>query len=83
MLEFRHNGHNGRKVSSKQFLDGITKDMIAKAENEVERRLRSLCDPETGQPVKVTKQRHNGEATWSVEGSPQAIAAIKNITRAD
>ncbi len=76
MLEFRR---NGRKMSSKQFFDGIKKDMIAKAENEVERRLKSLCDPETGHPAKITKQRRNGEATWDIEGSPQVIAAAKKI----
>lgn len=76
MLEFTR---NGRKVSSKQFFDGIEKDMISKAENEIERRLRSLRDPETGRPVKITKQGRNGEATWNVEGSPKAIEAAKKI----
>ena len=76
MLEFTR---NGRKVSSKQFFDGIEKDMISKAENEIERRLRSLRDPETGRPVKITKQDRNGEATWNVEGSPKAIEAAKKI----
>jgi hypothetical protein len=76
MLEFRR---NGRKLSSKQFFDGINKDVIAKAEDEIERRLRSLRDPATGRPVKVTKQRRNGEATWYIEGSPQAVAAAKKI----
>lgn len=70
---------NGRTMSSKQFFDGIKKDMIAKVENEVEHRLRSLRDPETGLPVKVTKQVCNGEATWNVEGSPKAIAAANKI----
>lgn len=76
MLEFRR---NGRKMSRQQFFDGIKKDALAKAEGEVERRLRSLRDPETGRPVKVTKQVRNGKATWNVEGSPQAIAAAKKI----
>lgn len=76
MLEFRR---NGRKMSSRQFFDGIKKDMISKAEDEIERRLKSLRDPETGKPVKVTKRRKNGDATWNVEGSPQAIAAAKKI----
>lgn len=76
MMEFRR---NGRKMSSKQFFDGIKKDVIAKAEDKIERRLKSLRDPETGRPVKVTKQRRNGEATWNVEGSPQAIEAAKKI----
>lgn len=76
MLEFTR---NGRKVSSKQFFDGIEKEMISKAENEIERRLKSLRDPETGRPVKISKQRRNGEATWNVEGSPHAIEAAKKI----
>ena len=76
MLEFRR---NGRKMSSKQFFDGIQKDMIAKAEVEIERRLRSLRDPETGRPVKITKRHRNGEATWNVEGSPRAIEAAKKF----
>ena len=76
MLEFRR---NGRKMSSRQFFDGIKKDMISKAEDETERRLKSLRDPETGKPVNVTKRRKNGDATWNVEGSPQAIAAAKKI----
>lgn len=79
MLEFRR---NGRKISNQLFFDDIKKDMLAEAESEVESRLRSLRDPETGQSVKVTKQRRNGETTWSVEGSPQAIAAAKKIMRA-
>lgn len=79
MLEFTR---NGRKMSSKQFFDGIKKDMIAKAEDEVERRLKSLRDPETGKPVKVTKQRRNGEATWNIEGSPKAIEEAKRIVGA-
>jgi hypothetical protein len=66
-------------MSSRQFFDGIKKDMISKAEDEIERRLKSLRDPETGKPVKVTKRRKNGDATWNVEGSPQAIAAAKKI----
>lgn len=76
MLEYTRNGH---KVSSKQFFDEIEKDLIAKAESEIERRLKSLRDPETGMPVKVTKQRRNGEAAWNIEGSPQAIEAAKKI----
>ncbi len=76
MLEFTR---NGRKMSSRQFFDGIKKDVVAKAEDEIERRLKSLRDPETGLPVKVTKQRRNGEATWNIEGSPQAIEAAKKI----
>lgn len=76
MLEFTR---NGRKMSSKQFFDGIKKDAIAAAENEIEKRLKSLRDPETGRPVKVTKQRRNGEATWNIEGSPQAIEAARKI----
>ncbi len=76
MLEFRR---NGRKMSSRQFFDGIKKDMISKVEDEIERRLKSLRDPETGKPVKVTKRCTNGDATWNVEGSPQAIAAAKKI----
>ena len=76
MLEFTR---NGRKISSKQFFDGFEKDVIAKAEDEIERRLKSLRDPETGKPVKVTKQRRNGEATWNIEGSPQSIEAAKKI----
>ncbi|MEM8789698.1 MAG: hypothetical protein AAGE76_15685 [Pseudomonadota bacterium] len=32
MLEFTR---NGRKMSSKQFFDGIKKDMITKAEDEI------------------------------------------------
>lgn len=79
MLEFTR---NGRKVSSKQFFDGFTTDIIAKAEEEIERRLKALRDPETGNPVKVTKQRCNGEATWNIEGSPQAIEAAKKIMEA-
>jgi len=76
MLEFTR---NGRKMSSKQFFHEIKKDMIAKAEDEIERRLKSLRDPETGLPVKITKQRRHGEATWNVEGSPKAIEAAKKI----
>ena len=79
MLEFTR---NGRKVSSKQFFDGMLEDAVAQAENEIEGRLKALRDPETGKPVKVTKQRRNGEATWNVEGSPQAIAAAKKIVGA-
>ena len=78
MLEFRR---NGRKMSNKQFFDGIKKDVLASAEDEIERRLRSLRDPETGQPVKVSKKRNNGEASWHVEGSPEAIEAAKKIMR--
>lgn len=54
MLEFRR---NGRKMSSQQFFDGIKRDILAKAEGEVERRLPSLRDPETGQPVRRLHQR--------------------------
>ena len=76
MLEFTR---NGQKVSSKQFFDGMLEDAVAQAENEIERRLKALRDPETGKPVKVKKQRRNGEATWSIEGSARAIEAAKKI----
>lgn len=76
MLDFTR---NGRKVSSKQFFDGMMKDVIADAENEIERRLRALRDPETGRPVKVTKSRKGGEPAWSIEGSPRATEAAKKI----
>ncbi|MEL6202290.1 MAG: hypothetical protein AAFR39_08005 [Pseudomonadota bacterium] len=76
MLEFKR---NGRKMSSKRFFDEIKKDVLASAEDEIERSLKSLRDPETGRPVKVTKERRNGEATWNVEGSPKAIEAAKKI----
>ena len=76
MMEFKR---NGRKVSIDKFFDGIKEDVIANAEDEIERRLKSLRDPETGEPVKVTKQRKNGEASWNVDGSPEVIEAAKKI----
>ena len=76
MLEFRR---NGRKMSRMQFFDGLQKDMSANTEDAIEHRLKSLHDPKTGQPVKSTKQRRNGDATWKVEGSPQAVEATKNM----
>ena len=75
-IEYRR-GH--RKVTSKQFFDGIKEDIIKGAENEIELRLKRLRDPATGQPVRITKKRINGEATWSIEGSPEAIEAAKRI----
>ena len=71
--------HNGRKVSSKQLFDGYKKELIAKAEDEIKRRLKSVIDPETGQPVQVTKQHRNGEVILKVEGSRQAIEAANKI----
>lgn len=79
MLKFTR---NGRKVSSKQFLDGLEKDLIKKAEDKIERRLKSLRDPATGKPVKFTKQRRNGKTNWKIEGSCQAIEAANKIIRA-
>ena len=60
MLEFRR---NGRKMSSQQFFDDIKKDMLAKAEGEVESRLRSLRDPKRGNRLRslnsvATAKRH-------------------------
>lgn len=69
----------GRKVSSRQFFDGIAEKAIEKAENEIERRLRAICDPETGQPVRVTKSRSGGNTSWNVEGSPAAVELAKKI----
>lgn len=70
---------NGGKVSSKQFFERIKRKLIAKAEDEIERRLKSLRDPETGKPVKFTKQRRNGKTTWNIEGSPQVKKAADKI----
>ena len=75
-VEFRL---GGRKVSSRQFFDGIQKEMLSQAEAEIERRLRGVRDPETGQPVKVTRRRVAGKTSWDVEGSPKAVAAARKI----
>ena len=71
----------GRKVSSKQFFDGLGKEVIKKAESHIERKLRQLRDPKTGKPVKIVKRRVGGNLTWDVEGSPEAIQAAKRILR--
>ena len=75
-VEFRL---GGRKVSSRQFFDGIQKEMLSQAEAEIERRLRGVRDPETGKPVNVTRRRVAGKTSWDVEGSPEAVAAARKI----
>ena len=63
-----------------QFFDGIQKDVLANAQDEIQICLKSLCDPKSGQLVKVTKQCHNGDSTWKVDGAPQVGDALKEIT---
>lgn len=77
-LEFRH---KGRKVSEKQFLDGLRKEGVKKAGDGIEKRLRALRDPKTGERVKVTKTYRNGAPAFRVEGSPEAVAQAEEIMR--
>ena len=78
MLELRR---NGRKMSRKQFLDGIEWDIIANVEDNIERRWKSLRDPKNGHVVKVTKQCQNGDSTWKIDGLPQAVEALNRDHR--
>ena len=75
-LDFRR---NGQKVSSRQFFDGIRGDVLKDAEKDIERRLRSVRDPETGQPLKVSKIKRFGKTEWNIEGSPEAMERAKRI----
>ena len=76
MLEFNHNGH---KMSSQQIGDGTARGVIVTAIDVIEARLKSLIDPETGQPVGYAIWRQDGATLWSIHGSPQAVAAAKKI----
>jgi len=77
-IEYRR---GSRKVSSRQFFDGMKADIVNSAEAEIEKRLKAIRDPETGKRVKVTKRRVNGEASFNVEGSPAAIELAKQIMK--
>ena len=75
-LEFRR---GGRRVTADQLFEGMAADMIRSAEEEVERRLRTIRDPETGEPVEVTRTDDDGTARWNVRGSPAAIELARKI----
>lgn len=75
-LEFRR---NGRKLSNRQFFDGIRDDVLKDAEKDIERRLRSVRDPATGQPLKFSKIERFGKTEWNIEGSPEAMERAKRI----
>lgn len=75
-FEFRR---GGRRVTADQLFDGMAADMIRSAEEEVERRLRAIRDPETGQPVEITRTDEGGKARWDVRGSPAAIERARKI----
>lgn len=71
----------GRKVSSKQFFDGLGKEIIKKTESQIESRLMRLLDPKTGKPVKIIRRQVGGKLSWDVEGSAEAIQAAKRIMK--
>ena len=76
MLEFNHNGH---KMSSQQIGDKTARGVIVTAIDVIKHRLKSLIDPETGQPVWYAVWRQDGATLWSFHGSPQAVAEAKRI----
>jgi hypothetical protein len=75
-IEYRR---GGRKVSQQGFWDGLTDELIKEAEDSIEARLKSVCDPSTGQPIRVKKVTHGGETNFELEGSPEAIDEAKCI----
>ena len=76
-----HYKRGGRKVSKKQFFDGIFDDLVKNAEKQVETRLQRVRDPKTGQPVELKKSRRGKETSWQVKGSPEAIEAAKKVIK--
>lgn len=68
-----------RKVSQKQFFDGLKDDIVKAAQDEVEKKLKAVRDPETGDRIRVSKKPGSGELQWQLEGSPAAIEQAKKI----
>ena len=78
-LEFRI---NGRKVSQRQFVKNIETQAVRLAEKEIERKVGSVRDPETGAPLKIrSKERRTDKIAYDVEGSPEAIEKLKKAFR--
>lgn len=77
-VEFRR---GGRKVSSDKFFKGIEDDIRNKAEQEIEKKLRRIIDPETGRPVKYEKTYRNGEPHWNIHGSEEAVDRAKAVLK--
>jgi hypothetical protein len=75
-LELRR---NGRSVSPQEFARGLAEDAQKAAEDEIERRLRRIRDPETGRLLVVRKRRVGSKMEWDLEGSPAAIEHAKRV----
>lgn len=78
MISFEYR-RGGRKVSKRGFWDGLADDLIGQAEDNIEKRLKSVRDPKTGQPITVRKVKRGGETSFELEGSPEAIERAKRI----
>jgi len=77
-VEFRR---GGQKVSSDQFFKGIKDDIRSKAEQEIEKQLGRIIDPETGRPVKYDKTYRNGEPHWNIHGSREAVERAREVLK--
>ena len=69
---------NGRMALEHLCID-VASSAVIKSEAEIERRLRGLRDPASGEPLRVTKFRVDGGACFDVQGSAAAIEIAKRM----
>jgi hypothetical protein len=70
---------NGRSVSARDFAAGLEADIRKAAAEDIERRLRSIRDPKTGAPLRVTRRGFGDRLEWDVQGSPEAVEQANRV----
>lgn len=75
-LEFRR---GGRKVSLDRFMHGMKDDILKTAEEAIEKKLRAVRGPESGEGVTFTRRYVTGEPRWDVKGPADAVAEAPHI----
>lgn len=78
-LEYRL---GNRRVGEKQFFDGLQKEATRSAARELEKKLRRLRDPTTGERLRVkTRSKANGEIDFELSGPEALIKQAKRELR--
>ena len=63
----------GRRVSERDFLKGLEKEVMGTATKDLRKKLQSIRDPRTGERLKVTEVRQPGRPPDFKVSGPEAL----------
>jgi hypothetical protein len=73
---------NGRRVNPNQMGNALEQALLSSIKDEVTRKVRSICDPVTGERPKIkVKGRSLDNLSFEISGSEDLVAHVRKALR--